>query len=40
MDLKIDYFDLGMEYRDQTEDKVTLDAARAIKECKVGIFIF
>jgi len=26
-----------MEYRDQTDDKVTLDAANAIKACKVGI---
>ena len=37
LDLNIQYFDLGMEYRDKTDDKVTLDAARAIKECKVGI---
>lgn len=37
LDIKIDYFDLGMEYRDKTDDKVTMDAARAIKECKVGI---
>eukprot|EP01017_Pseudomicrothorax_dubius_P042183 TRINITY_DN684_c0_g1_i1.p1 TRINITY_DN684_c0_g1~~TRINITY_DN684_c0_g1_i1.p1 ORF type:complete len:415 (+),score=144.79 TRINITY_DN684_c0_g1_i1:130-1374(+) len=37
LDLNILYFDLGMEYRDQTDDKVTLDAAKAIKECKVGI---
>lgn len=37
MDIKIDYFDLGMEYRDKTDDKVTMDAAHAIKECKVGI---
>ncbi len=37
LDLKIQYFDLGMEYRDQTNDQVTLDAAAAIKKCKVGI---
>lgn len=37
VDLKIHYFDLGMEYRDKTNDQVTLDAAKAIKECKVGI---
>lgn len=37
LDLNIQYFDLGIEYRDKTDDKVTLDAARAIKECKVGI---
>ena len=37
LDLKIQYFDLGMEYRDKTDDKVTLEAAEAIKKCKVGI---
>jgi isocitrate dehydrogenase len=37
MDLPIKYFDLGMEHRDATDDKVTIEAAEAIKECKVGI---
>jgi len=37
LDLNIKYFDLGMEHRDKTDDKVTLEAAAAIKECKVGI---
>ena len=37
LDLKVKYFDLGMEHRDQTNDQVTLDAAQAIKEYKVGI---
>ena len=37
LDLNIQYFDLGMEYRDKTDDQVTLDAAHAIKECGVGI---
>jgi isocitrate dehydrogenase len=37
LDLNILYFDLGMEHRDATNDQVTLDAAKAIKECKVGI---
>ena len=37
LDLNIDYFDLGIEHRDKTDDKVTLDSAKAIKECKVGI---
>lgn len=37
LDLNIKYFDLGMEYRDQTDDKVTIEAANAIRECKVGI---
>ena len=37
LDIDIKYFDLGMEHRDKTDDKVTLEAARAIKEHKVGI---
>lgn len=37
LDLPIRYFDLGMENRDATDDQVTLDAAKAILECKVGI---
>lgn len=37
LDIKINYFDLSIENRDATNDKVTLDAAHAIKECKVGI---
>ncbi|CAK86847.1 unnamed protein product (macronuclear) [Paramecium tetraurelia] len=37
LDLKIDYYDLGMENRDKTDDKVTVDAANAIKKYKVGI---
>merc|ERR1712127_297654 len=37
LDLDIKYFDLGMEHRDATDDKVTHDAAACIKECKVGI---
>lgn len=37
LDLDIRYFDLGMEYRDATDDQVTIDAANAIKECGVGI---
>ena len=37
LDLEIKYFDLGMEYRDQTNDQVTIDAAEAIKKYNVGI---
>ncbi len=37
LDLKIQYFDLGIEHRDATEDRVTLEAAEAIKKCNVGI---
>ena len=35
--LDIKYFDLGIEHRDKTNDQVTIDAANAIKEYKVGI---
>jgi len=37
--LKIDckYYDLGMEYRDQTDDQVTIESAEAIKKYNVGI---
>jgi len=37
LDLDIKYFDLGMEYRDATDDRVTVEAAEAIKTYNVGI---
>ena len=37
LDLDIKYYDLGMEYRDETNDQVTVDSANAIKKYKVGI---
>jgi isocitrate dehydrogenase len=37
LDLQIDYYDLGMENRDATDDKVTVEAAEAIKRHGVGI---
>jgi len=37
LDVDIKYFDLGLEYRDKTDDKVTTDAAAAIKKYNVGI---
>ncbi|MGE3388115.1 MAG: isocitrate dehydrogenase (NADP(+)), partial [Bdellovibrionales bacterium] len=37
LDVDIKYFDLGVEYRDKTEDKVTVEAAEAIKKYGVGI---
>lgn len=37
LDLDIKYFDLGMENRDKTEDKVTVESAEAIKKYNVGI---
>jgi len=37
LELDIKYYDLGMEYRDETNDQVTVDAANAIKQYGVGI---
>ncbi len=37
LDIDIKYYDLGVEYRDQTNDQVTVDAANAIKQHGVGI---
>src|SRR5664279_4628368 len=37
LDINLMYFDLGMEYRDQTNDQVTIDAANAIKKVGVGV---
>ncbi|EPQ51760.1 isocitrate dehydrogenase NADP-dependent [Gloeophyllum trabeum ATCC 11539] len=37
LELDIKYYDLGLEYRDATNDQVTVDAANAILEHKVGI---
>jgi len=37
LELDIKYFDLGIEYRDETNDQVTIDAANAILKYGVGI---
>ena len=37
LDIDLKYFDLGIEYRDKTTDKVTVDAANAIKLYGVGV---
>ncbi|MBV8612635.1 MAG: NADP-dependent isocitrate dehydrogenase [Acetobacteraceae bacterium] len=37
LDIELLYFDLGIEHRDATEDKVTVDAARAIAQYGVGV---
>jgi isocitrate dehydrogenase len=37
LDIDLKYYDLGMEYRDKTDDQVTVDAANAIKEYGVGV---
>ena len=36
IDLKTEYYDLGIEYRNETDDKVTVEAAEAIKKYGVG----
>ena len=37
VDVPIEYYDLGVEHRDATDDQVTIDAANAIKEHGVGV---
>ena len=37
LDLELDYYDLGIEYRDKTNDQVTIDAANAILKHGVGV---
>jgi isocitrate dehydrogenase len=37
LDIELLYFDLGIEHRDATDDRVTVDAANAIKEHGVGV---
>ncbi len=37
LDLPIEYYDLGITSRDQTDDQITIDAAEAIKKFGVGI---
>ena len=37
LDLKIEYFDLGIKNRDNTSDQVTVDCANSIKKFNVGI---
>ncbi len=37
LDIDLKYYDLGIEYRDETDDQVTIDAAEAIKQYGVGV---
>ena len=37
LDIDLKIYDLGMEYRDQTKDQVTIDCAEAVKKYNVGI---
>src|SRR3954471_12992437 len=37
LDVQLLYFDLGIEHRDVTDDRVTVEAAEAIKARDVGV---
>jgi len=37
LEIDLKYYDLGIEYRDQTDDLVTVEAAEAIKQYHVGV---
>lgn len=37
LDINLEYYDLGVEYRDKTDDQVTVDSANAIKKHGVGV---
>ena len=37
VDLKTEYYDLGLEYRNETDDRVTVEASEAIKKYGVGV---
>lgn len=37
LDIDLKYYDLGLPYRDETNDQVTVDAAEAIKKYSVGV---
>lgn len=37
VDVELKYFDLGIKHRDETDDRVTIDAAEAIREYGVGV---
>ena len=37
LDINLDYYDLGIEHRDATDDQVTIDSANAIRKHGVGV---
>ena len=37
LDIDLKYYDLGIEKRDETDDRITIDAAEAIKQYRVGV---
>ena len=37
IELKTEYYDLGLKHRNETDDRVTVEAAKAIKKYGVGV---
>jgi isocitrate dehydrogenase len=37
LDLQLEYYDLGIEHRDATDDRITIEAAEAIRRAGVGV---
>ncbi|MBL6958204.1 MAG: NADP-dependent isocitrate dehydrogenase, partial [Rhodospirillales bacterium] len=37
LDIDLKYYDLSVEMRDQTDDRITIDAAKAIQQYGVGV---
>src|SRR5262249_59606808 len=37
LDIELEYYDLSIQHRDETDDQVTIDAANAIKRHGVGV---
>ncbi len=37
LEIDLDYYDLGIEKRDETDDKITVDSAKAIQKYGVGV---
>src|ERR1700753_3682625 len=37
LDISLEYYDLGIEHRDATEDRVTVESAEAIRRVGVGV---
>src|SRR3954451_12982744 len=37
LDVNLEYYDLSIQHRDETDDQVTIDAANAIKQHGVGV---
>ena len=40
LDVNLEYYDLGIEHRDATNDQVTIDSANAIKKFQVFLISF